>query len=181
MGQLINLTISYRPDQNASEVLQVIKSNVRDKIRDIKKKKFNENRPLILVGFNQGSLIAIHSAIENPGQVSSIICLGFPLNSMNGFRGDLDDPMCDMNIPILFVVGQMTSTSTLDGLERLRESMARSDTGLVVVGGADDKLIVNHRKKLHDGITQYHVDRGIADEIYEFVNSINLQHSENYA
>lgn len=178
MGQLINITIAYRPEQNASEVLQVIKSNVRDKIRDLKKKKFNENRPLILVGFNQASLIAVHCALDNPGQVSSIICLGFPLSAMNGFRGDLDDPMSDMNIPILFVVGQMASRSTLDGLERLRESMSRSDTGLVIVGGANDKLIMNHKKKLYDGITQYHVDKSIADEIYEFVSTINLQNME---
>lgn len=181
MGQLINVTIPYRPEQNASEILQVIRSSVRDKIRDTKKKKSNEFRPLILVGFNQGSLIAMHCALENPGLVSSVVCIGFPVLAINGFRGDLDDPILDMNIPILFVVGQMASTATLDSLERLRECMMRSDTGLVVVGGANDKLIVSHRKKMCEGITQYHVDRSIADEIYEFANSINLQHSDVYS
>lgn len=180
MGQLINVNIPYRPEQNASDILQVIKTTIRDKIRDIKKKKFNEYRPLVLVGFNQGSLIAIHCALENPGQVSTIVCIGFPLSSINGFRGDLDDPMIDLNIPILFIVGQMASTATLDALERLRDSMTRSDTGLVIVGGANDKLIVCYRKKLYDGITQYHVDKSISDEIYEFVNSINLQHPDCY-
>lgn len=173
MGQLINVNIPYKPDQNALEILQVIKNSVKDKIRDTRKKKFNELRPLVLVGFNQGSLIAIHCALDNPGQVSTVICLGFPLSSINGFRGDLDDPMLDMNIPILFVVGQMASSATLDALERLRESMPRSDTGLVVVGGASDRLIVSYRKKLYDGITQYHVDKSIADEVHDFVNSVN--------
>lgn len=181
MGQLVNVNIPYRPEQTALEILQVIKTSVRDKIRDTMKKKFNETRPLVLVGFNQGSLIAIHSALENPGQVSAIICLGFPLLAINGFRGDLDDPMLDLNIPILFVVGQMASTTGIGILERLRESMTRSDTGLVVVGGANDKLVVSYRKKLYDGITQYHVDKSIADEIYEFVNSINLQAHDGYA
>lgn len=178
MGQLINVNIPFRPDQGAPEILQVVKTSIRDKIRDTRKKKFNELRPLILVGFNQGSLIAIQCALENPGQVSTIICLGFTQSSINGFRGDLDDPMLDMNIPILFVVGQMASTATLDALERLRESMSRSDTGLVVVGGANDKLIVSYRKKLYEGITQYHVDKSIADEMYEFVNSINMQYPD---
>jgi len=180
MGQLINVNIPYRPEQNSYDILQVIKASVRDKIRDTRKKKFNELRPLVLVGFNQGSLIAIHCALENPGQVSAVVCLGFPLSSINGFRGDLDDPMLDMNIPILFVVGQMSSTVALDALERLRESMMRSDTGLVVVGGANDKLIVSYKKKLNDGITQYHVDKSIADEIYDFVNSVNIQHPDIY-
>lgn len=174
MGQLINLNIPFRPEQAANEILQVIKSSVKDKIRDTRKKKFNETRPLILVGFNQGSLIAIHCALENHGQVSAIVCLGFPLNAINGFRGDLDDPMLDMSIPILFVVGQMASTSTLDALERLRESMARSDTSLVVVGGANDKLLMSYKKKIHEGVTQYHVDKSIAEEIYEFVSTINM-------
>lgn len=181
MGQLINVNIPYRPEQTASEVLQVIKTSVRDKIRDTMKKKFNELRPLLLVGFNQGSLIAIHCALENPGQVAAIICLGFPLSAINGFRGDLDDPLLDMNIPILFVVGQMASTATLSSLERLRESMSRSDTGLVVVGGANDKLIVSYKKKLYDGITQYHVDKSVAEEIFDFVNSVNMQPPEGYA
>lgn len=180
MGQLINVNIPYRPEQTASEVLQVIKTSVRDKIRDTMKKKFNELRPLVLVGFNQASLIAIHCAIENPGQVASIICLGFPHTSMNGFRGDLDDPILDLNIPVLFVIGQMASTATLSAMERLRDGMSRSDTGLVLVGGANDKLIVCYRKKLHDGITQYHIDKSIADEIYDFVNSINLQPPDGY-
>lgn len=180
LGQLININIPYRPEQAASDISHVIKASVRDKIRDIRKKKFNEMRPLVLVGFNQGSLIAIHCALENSGQVSTVVCLGFPLLSINGFQGDLDDPMLDLNIPVLFVVGQMASTATLDALERLRESMLRSDTGLVVVGGANDKLIVSYKKKLSDGITQYHVDKSIADEIYDFVNSINMQHPDSY-
>lgn len=181
MGQLINVNIPYKPEQNALEILQVIKSSVKDKIKDTRKRKSNELRPMVLVGFNQGSLIAIHCALDNPGQVSCIICLGFPLLSINGFRGDLDDPMLDINIPILFVVGQMASTVTLDALERLRESMPRSDTGLVVVGGASDKLIVSYRKKQNDGITQYHVDKSIADEVHEFINSINMQQPDIYS
>ncbi|CAA2977057.1 Hypothetical predicted protein [Olea europaea subsp. europaea] len=175
MGQLINVNIPYRPEQTAPEILQVIKTSVRDKIRDTMRKKFNELRPLLLVGFNQGSLIAAHCALDHPGQVAAIICLGFPLTALNGFRGDLDDPLLDLDIPVLFVVGQMATTTTLGSLERLRESMSRSDTGLVVVGGANDKLIMCYKKRLHEGVTQYHVDKHIADEIYHFVNSIHMQ------
>lgn len=181
MGQLINVNVPYRPEQTASEILHVIKTSVRDKIRDTMRKKFNELRPLLLVGFNQGSLISIHCALDNPGQVAAIICLGFPMVALNGFRGDLDDPLLDLDIPILFVIGQMATTATISALERLRESMTRSDTGLVVIGGANDKLIMCYKKKLSDGVTQYHVDKSIADEIYNFVNSIHMQPPEGYA
>uniref|UniRef100_A0A6G1SDS7 KAT8 regulatory NSL complex subunit 3 n=1 Tax=Aceria tosichella TaxID=561515 RepID=A0A6G1SDS7_9ACAR len=181
MGQLINVNIPYRPEQTAPEILQVIKTSVRDKIRDTMRKKFNELRPLLLVGFNQGSLISVHCALDNPGQVAAIICLGFPMTALNGFRGDLDDPLLDLDIPILFVIGQMATTATIGALERLRESMPRSDTGLVVIGGANDKLIMCYKKKLYDGVTQYHVDKSIADEIYNFVNSIHMQPPEGYA
>lgn len=180
MGQLINVNIPYRPEQTAADVLQVIKTSVREKIRDTMKKNFNKQRPLLLVGFNQASLIAVHCALENVGQVAGIICLGFPSYAINGFRGDLDDPILELSIPVLFVVGQMATSTTLSSLERLRESMPRSDTGLVVVGGSNDKLIVCYKKKISDGITQYHVDKSIADEIFEFVNSINLQPPDDY-
>jgi predicted esterase len=181
MGQLINVNIPYRPEQTAQEILQVMKTSVRDKIRDTMRKKFNELRPLLLVGFNQGSLISVHCALDNPGQVAAIICLGFPMTALNGFRGDLDDPLLDLDIPILFVIGQMATTATIGAIERLRESMTRSDTGLVIVGGANDKLIMCYKKKLYDGVTQYHVDKSIAEEIYNFVNSIHMQPPEGYA
>lgn len=67
----------------------------------------------------------------------------------------------------------MTSTSTSNATKRLIESMSRSDMGLEVFSGDDKKLIV--------WITQYHVDKSIADEIFEFIDSLHLHHSEIYS
>lgn len=46
-------------------------------------------------------------------------------------------------------------------MEDLRERM-RVETGLIVVGSADDKLRVNKKKKKTEGITQSVVDRCVA-------------------
>lgn len=45
-------------------------------------------------------------------------------------------------------------------MEDLRERM-RVETGLIIVGSADDNLRVNKRKKKSEGITQSVVDRCI--------------------
>src|SRR5688500_9667724 len=62
--------------------------------------------------------------------------------------------------------------ATLDDMEDFRERITRTETGLVVVGGANDRLIISSSKKKFEGITQAMVDRCIADEIHEFVSVI---------
>lgn len=178
LGQLINVNVSYRPDQTSIDTISIIKASIRDKIRELRRKKSNETRPIVLVGFNHGSMLAIHCALENPGQINAIICLGFPLATIGGVRGGLDDPLLDMTVPILFVVGLMSSTTNLEDMERFRELMARAETGLVVVGGANDRLVLCYKKKLSDGVTQVMADRCIGDEIYDFLNNVLNPRSE---
>lgn len=57
-------------------------------------------------------------------------------------------------------------------MEDFRERITKAETGLVVVGGCNDRLIVTGAKKRTDGITQGMVDRCVADEIYEFVSCV---------
>lgn len=56
-------------------------------------------------------------------------------------------------------------------MEDLRERM-RVETGLVVVGSADDYLRMRKSKKRSEGITQSIIDRCILDEVGDFVGSI---------
>jgi hypothetical protein len=62
--------------------------------------------------------------------------------------------------------------ATLDDMEDFRERITKTETGLIVVGGANDRLIISSSKKKFEGITQAMVDRCIADEIYEFVSGV---------
>lgn len=85
----------------------------------------------------------------------------------------MDDPLLDTSVPTLFVIGQNSAMCTLDDMEDFRERITKTETGLVVVGGANDRLVVSSSKKRHCGLTQAMVDRSIADEIYDFVRNLN--------
>jgi regulatory NSL complex subunit 3 len=61
----------------------------------------------------------------------------------------------------IFVKNVSMSNFRQEDMEDLRERM-RVETGLIVVGSADDKLRVNKKKKKTEGITQSVVDRCVA-------------------
>ena len=86
MGKVLTISVHQRQHMRAAECLHEIRANVRDQIRECKS-RFHESRPLILVGFGESSLIAAHSALEHSKEVTATICLGFPITSVNGFRG----------------------------------------------------------------------------------------------
>jgi hypothetical protein len=75
-------------------------------------------------------------------------------------------------VPTLFVIGQNSTMATLDDMEDFRERITKTETGLVVVFVANDRLIVSGIKKKFNGITQSIVDRCICDEIYDFVSYV---------
>ena len=171
LGKVITVTVTQKPHAAASDCLYDIRLAVRDKIRECKT-TFSDGRPLVLIGFGASALIAAHSALDSAHRVTAAVLLGFPLTGVNGFRGDLDDPLLELTVPTMFVIGQNSSMCTLDDMEDFRERITKTQTALVIVGGCNDRLIVSGAKKRTAGITQGMVDRCIADEIYDFVSSI---------
>ena len=65
--------------------------------------------------------------------VTAVVCLGFPIRSIRGNRGDVDDTLLSSRTPTLFVIGQHASTCTVDEIEELREKM-RADNRCVQTG-----------------------------------------------
>ena len=86
LGKVITINIPNKANMRVSGCLKEIRYAVKDKINECKS-NFNENRPLVLVGFGHSSLIAATCALESYNQISATICLGFPLTGINGFRG----------------------------------------------------------------------------------------------
>nr|XP_022919577.1 KAT8 regulatory NSL complex subunit 3 [Onthophagus taurus] len=144
-------------------------ATTRARIQEIKDEF--PGRSLILAGYNAGASLALQVAqVES---VLCVLCLGFSLLTAEGKRGDPDDNLLELQCPVLFVIGQCSNTSLQEDMEDLRERM-RVETGLIVVGSADDYLRVNKKKKREESITQGVVDRCIGDEIGEFVSGLLL-------
>lgn len=67
-------------------------------------------RPIILVGFNTGGALACQIAEMEP--VTAVVCLGFPLWTVDGARGEPDDMLMELQVPVLFVIGQCALTAS---------------------------------------------------------------------
>ncbi|CAH1099657.1 unnamed protein product [Psylliodes chrysocephalus] len=150
-------------------ILDQLFSVTRGKIQDVRDDFPGKN--IILVGFNSGAALALQVAQVEP--VLCVISVGFSLLTAEGLRGEPDDNVLELQCPVLFVIGQCSNTSNQEDLEDMRERM-RVETGLLVVGSADDYLRVSKKKRRQEGITQSIVDRCVVDEIGEFVSGLIL-------
>lgn len=179
VGKLVTITLPTlkEPDSNEiqkteiSRFIQRVVSVTITRIRDIKRSG-HQDRPIFLFGW--GVAAAINCQIASMESVSGCICMGFPLSTLAGMRGEVDDPcLLDIKSPVLFVAGQNAVDCKPDDLEDVREKM-RCESGLVLVGGADSQLRVSKHKKKAEAITQSMVDRAIMVSFF-FYKSARLR------
>ena len=173
------------------QFLQQMITAVTARVRELR--RTNPDRPVILVGWGVGAAVncqvasmeaqaaasssavsggpsgpAAAAAAAAAAGISGLVCLGFPMYTLDGIRGEPDDPILELRVPILFVIGQNAAQSRPDDVEDMREKL-RGESGLVIVGGADDQLRVSKHKKKSEAVTQSMVDRCIADDVREFL------------
>ncbi|XP_045139772.1 KAT8 regulatory NSL complex subunit 3 [Echinops telfairi] len=198
LGKVIPVATHLLNNGSGVGILQCLEhmiGTVRSKVLEIH--SHFPHKPVILVGWNTGALVACHVSVME--YVTAVVCLGFPLLTVDGPRGDVDDPLLDMKTPsmvrspflvntlvqahpfcFLFTASFHVHTGPLKSLGS-RKITNRDEEFIFIslwcpgIMKASTSLFsyrISKAKKKSEGLTQSMVDRCIQDEIVDFLTGV---------
>nr|CAH0113201.1 unnamed protein product [Daphnia galeata] len=173
LGRVTTVSIQTTPAPQTLPLPMLVEAIINATVQKVQELKAGcPSRPIVLAGLQQGALIAAQVAYMEP--VTALLCLGFPLFCVDGKRGEPDDFILDIKCPTMLIVGQSSSTCTVDGIEQLRHRM-KAESSLIVVDGAVDSLRMLKWKRKLQNVTQSMVDACILEEISTFFSTVLTQ------
>lgn len=79
---------------------------------------------------------------------------------------DVDDDLCDLSTPTLFVVGEDSPLCNINDLEDMRERLlTKAQTSLIAVAGGNEHLCVSEYVRKQAGVNQSMIDKYVNCEI----------------
>ena len=85
-----------------------------------------------MVGWENAALISLFVALMEPSIITAVCCVGLPLKTMAGWRGDNIDPLIDIKCPIFLANGSDSNNSSIDQIDDFRDQL-NVPSSLVVV------------------------------------------------
>ncbi|KAL6741300.1 hypothetical protein Aduo_014570 [Ancylostoma duodenale] len=127
----------------------------------------HRQKRIVLVGWGT-TCVFNHMALSAVPGVSAIIDLAFPILTLDGPRGEPDDDILLTYCPSLFVVGSQACDYHPGAMKMMRSSMIMP-SGLVVIGHANNNLLVSCTTLSRLRITQRAISRCIVEQISDFL------------
>jgi len=141
---------------------------IRETVQGMSKRRPNDH--IFLAGWGISALLNMQ-AIQDVEGVTGVLNFAFPLRSHLGFRGTIDDTICISYCPSLFIVGDAASNMSLPELEEMRENMI-CESGVVLIGGANNDLRVSPLLLGIERVSQYCVDKIVLEHVVEFMKMV---------
>lgn len=178
IGKVVSITGLSSDDAIHSKSAETTVEEITVKMLQLICKKISElrtrhtSRKIVLVGWHTSSLFNTYvSLLED---IYAVINLGFPLYNALQQQGSVDDILCEVTTPTLFVVGDSATSCRVEDIEDCcTNTFTEALTQTIVVPAANDWLRVTRKARKKFSLTQSMVDRKILEHISEFLDQVN--------
>ncbi|VDN56140.1 unnamed protein product [Dracunculus medinensis] len=160
----VRLCLPISSEFSACEAADYAITLVCRKVNEVHKRF--PSKKIVLVGWGLSGLIN-HQVVQCTSDISAIVNFAFPMKTVEGMRGDVDDDILLTYCPTLFIVGEKSTDCNIYELQRMASRMI-APAGVMLVGSANNNLQVSSLRLSTERFTQRTVQRALLDDIVDF-------------